>query len=125
MSFLARLILRAETTAEQNRHTHHSKVIRRNRTYFRGWFLSKRRRWRAGDMEAAVPLAVVERAVGTNRHRFDARNGLHASKQLRPECVLLFVFFVFCFWQRNVEIHHAVRIKTERRVLRVPKTLQH
>src|ERR1700730_13645134 len=114
MSFLARLILRAETTAEQNRHTHHSEVIRRDRTHFRGWFLSKRRRCRAGDMEAAVPLAVVERAVGTSRRRLDAWNALHASKQLRPECVLLFVFFVFCFRQRNIEIHYAVRIKTER-----------
>src|SRR4029077_16672909 len=94
------------------------------RTHFSYWLLARRNGRRTCDVEMAVPFIVVERTVGTDRRRLYSREPLHTFEQLRPKRGFLFLLFVFRLRQRNHNVQYSTRIETERRILRVPETLQ-
>src|SRR4029077_6421727 len=94
VSLLSWQIFRPEAAAAKNRHAHHLKVIRRNRTYFGRRFLSQWSRRRPRNVKAAVPLIIIKGTVGADRRGLDSRNIFDAVEQLRPESVLLLIFLV-------------------------------
>ena len=124
MSFLAGMIFRPKISAAQDRHPHDPEVIGRYRADFCRRFLSERRRRCASYMKITVPFVIIEGTVCADRRRLDSGNIFHALKQRGPEKVFFLVSFVTLVEQRDLEIDDAVWIETERRVLRVPKTLQ-
>ena len=119
--FFTGQIFRSKSATAKNRHSHEAEVIGRNHTSFRRWPLVGRNRRSAGYVEEIVIFSVVEWTVRTYGRGFDSGNTLHALEQLRPKRAPLLACFVLRHWQGEFEIYNAMRIETERRVLRVPE----
>ena len=73
-------------------------------------------------MEITIFFGVVEGTIRVNGGGLNARNALHALQQLRPKRVLLLRGFVLRVGQCDFEVHHAMRVETERRILCMPET---
>ena len=122
MTLFTRQILGTKSAASKNWHPHYAEVIERDDTDFRRRLLAERNRWRAGHVEITVLFGVVEWTVRAHSGGLNARNALHALQQLRPERVLLLRGFVLRVGQCDFEVHHAMRIETERGILCMPET---
>src|SRR5581483_5591510 len=75
-------------------------------------------------MEGTVPFVIIKGDVQTKRGGFNARERADAFDKLLVEAHDFFIRVITCFWQQNVGNQNAFWIESERRILRVAKTLQ-